>query len=228
MNKVKPSIIFSINKNLEKNFFHIFSKEQWAMPKELHFLLTPAFKASRQKILSAYVDSYYAAYHDALEMNMHHVQSDWKKIAPYFFKEIDCIFKGFPWPKGSYHAHPSIWNMYPRFIQKRTFTFPSGSGRRVFSMTVIAHEMLHFITYDYLQKKYSLRPSESESKDNTFWQFTENLNVLIQNSPQWKKITKGDVSHPYPECKKQYERMKRIWTNNRDIDNLVKKILIKH
>jgi len=120
--------------------------------------------------------------------------------------------------------------MFPRYIDKKVFTFPGLLDRytdKDFPLRVVAHEMLHFITYDYLQNKYKLKPSEWSSKNNTFWQFTENLNVLIENEKSWHKINGGAKSNPYPNCVKLYQKMKRVWDKNKDIDNLIEKILVK-
>jgi len=74
-----------------------------------------------------------------------------------------------------------------------------------------------------VQKKYHLKPSESRDKDNFFWQFTENLNVLIENSKMWQPISNGSVSKPYDDCAALYRKMEKIWKKNHDLDNLIVK-----
>ena len=119
----------------------------------------------------------------------------------------------------------SIWYRFPRDIKHQRFAVPANPNFKYHSAPhVIAHEMLHFITYDYLEKKYGLKPSEHTDPDNTFWQFTENLNVLIENDPIWAEFADGKISKPYPDCQELYEKMKAIWDQNKDIDNLVRQI----
>ncbi|MFA4872182.1 MAG: hypothetical protein WC610_03975 [Patescibacteria group bacterium] len=227
--KYYPKIKFGINETFEKRILYNTSHAQWALRPELKFLFKDEFKNSRQKILSAYVDNYYEVYKKKIKEDLNKAKKNWAGVEKYFYKEVDKIFHKYPWPKGNYHAHISIWNMFPRFIKSKIFMFPSNPERyknKKFTLLVIAHEMLHFITYNYLQNKYKLKPSESGDKDSKFWQFTENLNVLIESGKNWRVFTEG-TSKPYLECQKLYTRMKRIWETNNDIDNLIKIIFEK-
>lgn len=223
-------IQFALNKGLEKDLFKNFQNPKPALWAELGFLLTPPFKTTRQKILSACVDYFYKVHRREIEENLKKIESNWGKIEKYFYNQVNKIFKNYPWPQGDYRAYASIWNMFPRFVDKKIFTvpaFPEWHGGENFALIVIAHEMLHFITYDYLINKYHLKPSESEDKNNTFWQFTENLNVLIENGKGWRRFTGGFKSRPYKDCEKFYIKMKRVWDKNKDIDNLTQKVLVK-
>ncbi len=227
MKNIYPTIVFSAKKKYDKEFFKHFSKPDWAIRPELQFLLHKDFRNTREKFLFAYVDNYFTIYEKRIADNVKQVRLRWESVSKYFYSEVALMFKGFPWPKGNYRAYSSIWRMYPRDIRKKTFAFPAEDNRTDFAMKVIAHEMLHFITYDYLEKKYKLRPSEVSSKENIFWQFTENLNVLIENQRKWARFTKNRRSKSYPECKKLYLAMERIWDSNNDIDNLILKTLIR-
>jgi hypothetical protein len=225
-----PKIRLVIDKSYDKNFFKIFADKPLALREGLRFLFLPKFKSSRQAIISAYVDNWYKLNADNFNSELVKIKKEWSKVESYFFKEVDKIFNNYPWPKGKYLGYGSIWYCFPRDIKRRNFAFPNTNYKKLIpsqAIKVIAHEMLHFIEYDYLQKVYHLRASEYKDKNNIFWQFTENLNVLIENSKAWKPLMGNRESQPYFDCKELYLKMKKIWDNNNDIDNLVTKIFKK-
>ncbi len=225
--KYYPKIKFIIDLEQEKEVFLSRSKNiANFLPVGMSFVLKKEFIKNRNKILNAYLDQYYTDQHQYLTDSIKNTRAKWQKVEKIFFQKVDKLFHNWPWPKGNYRGYVSIGRMFPRDIKKKIFAFPLRSfkpGRENLDLRVIAHEMLHFIEYDYLQNKFGLKPSEIHSADNTFWQFTENLNVLIENSKFWREFSLGQ-SRPYPECKKLYKKMEKIWHKNKDIDNLIEKI----
>jgi len=197
------------------------------LPKNMRFICEENFsKNERKKIVAAYVKHYYKINRDKINASIKETENKWKKYGKTFFKLTDKIFKNYPWPKGNYRGHVSIWSMYPRDMGRKLFALPMHSSEPLyidFDLLVIAHEMLHFITYDYLQKKYHLKPSECNDHNNFFWQFTENLNVLIENSKMWRTFSSGFISQPYDNCAVLYQKMEKIWRKSQDLDNLIVK-----
>lgn len=222
-----PKIKFYIDLEREKKLFLGRKRDlQRFLPVGMGFVLKDKFVKNKYKILSAYLDQYYLDQKDYLADSVKNTQTKWQRVEKEFFKKVDQLFN-WPWPKGNYQGYVSIARSFPRNIDTKVFAFPMRTykpGREDGDLRVTAHEMLHFIEYDYLNKKFGLEPSEFYSPDNTFWQFTENLNVLIQNMRFWKTFSLGFTSKPYPDCKELYIKMKKIWDKNRNIDNLVKKI----
>jgi len=225
--KYYPKIKFDINLPREKNLFLGRTRNlQKFLPVGMSFVLKKEFIKKKNKILSAYLDQYYFDQKEYLADSAKNTQTKWHKVEKIFFKKVDQLFNHWPWPKGNYRGFVSIARTFPRYIKEKSFAFPLRTfkpGRENNDLRVTAHEMLHFIEYDYLQKKFGLQPSERNSPDSTFWQFTENLNVLIENSNYWQEFNKGFKSKPYPDCQKLYIKMKKIWDKNKDIDNLIKK-----
>lgn len=225
--KYYPKIKFCIDLEQEKKFFLGRKRNlQRFLPPGIGFVVRDEFIKNKDKILNAYLDEYYREQKDYLTDSVKNTQAKWQKVEKEFFKKVDRLFNNWPWPRGNYRAYVSIGRSFPRNINEKIFAFPMRTwkpGREDNDMRVIAHEMLHFIEYDYLSKKFGLKPSEFYSPDNTFWQFTENLNVLIENSEFWKKFSLGFQSKPYADCKKLYAKMKKSW-RNQNIDNLTKKI----
>ncbi|MDA3840758.1 MAG: hypothetical protein PF572_06780 [Patescibacteria group bacterium] len=113
-------------------------------------------------------------------------------------------------------------------IEEKEFSFPINKPGS--SNIVIAHEMLHFITYDYLEKKYKLEPKECHDNDRLFWEFTEAFNLLLENEKYWREIAKykgTEEFKPYMGFDKTYDKMKIIWKKNKDFDNLVREMFKK-
>lgn len=225
--KYYPKLKFQIDLNREKIMFITRDRNLAKfLPVGMRFVLKENFINKKNEILNAFLDEYYLEQHEYLQDSVKNTQVKWQKVEKIFYKKVGRLFHNWPWPKGNYRAYVSIGRMFPRFINDKIFAFPLKTykpGRENIDLRVIAHEMLHFLEYDYLQKKFGLQPSECASNDNTFWQFTENLNVLIENSMFWREFSSGIKSRPYPDCKKLYVKMKKIWDKNHNIDNLVKK-----
>jgi hypothetical protein len=228
MSKFYPKIKFSVNLKLEKDYFSKRDRKiHKFLPPGMNFVLRKEFIKDKNKILDAYLENYYSDAKEFLANSVKKTEDKWRKVEKIFFKKVDKLFGGWPWPKGNYRGYVSVARNYPRYIKEKIFAFPASArlGRNPdVDLRVIAHEMLHFIEYDYLEKKFGLKPSECYSSDNTFWQFTENLNVLIENSNFWKEFGSGFERKPYDDCRKLYVKMKKIWDKDQNIDNLVVKI----
>jgi hypothetical protein len=225
--KYYPKIKFIINKSFDKRpFDHFGPYIKMALPRELGFVLNKNFSfREKEKMLSAFAEHCYQINKKKIQESLKKTNKNWLKVAKFFYQKVDQLFHDWPWPRGNYRGYPTVWWMYPRFIKLKMFAFP-WQNSYVRANGVIAHEMLHFITYDYLQKKYKIKPSESGSKNNTVWQFTENLNVLIENEKYWHVFTPGSKSQPYDDCKKVYQKMQKIWQKNKSIDKLITRILL--
>ncbi len=184
-------------------------------------------KKERKKLAKNYGEHQYKKEFDMMRSDLKITERKWRKHEKTFFRLVDKIFKNYSWPKGNYRGYISVWHRFPRFISRKIFAFPRQYNNPKFvnvDLRVITHEMLHFITYDYLQKKYHLKPSERYSKDNFFWRFTENLNVLIENSKMWRPFSGGGISKPYDKgAAKLLIPMEKIWRKNHDLDNLIVK-----
>ncbi len=226
--KYYPKIKFIVSKELDKEYILRRDRNMANfLPPGMSFVIRKEFVKNKNKILSAYVEEFYAAKIKHLRESAKNTEIKWNKVEKKFFKQADRLFHNWPWPKGNYRGYVSIALSYPRFINDKMFAFPQKiywPGMEKRDLRVVAHEMLHFLEYDYLQKKFGLTPSECDSKDTTFWQFTENLNVLIENSDFWQDFMPAFASKPYPDCKKLYQKMKKVWDKKQDVDALVEAV----
>jgi hypothetical protein len=155
-----------------------------------------------------------------IERSASEAESAWNKKQSFFYKRTSELFP-FDFKK-DISAMPTIWPMCGRFFEKNLITFPfdKKSDERVF---VIAHELLHFIFYEYISVCHGFSKEKISSQE--VWDFSEVLNVLIQNQKAWHnefKIT----AKPYPNHLALYEKMEHDWKMKSDIDYLVKKFLV--
>lgn len=153
----------------------------------------------------------------------------WAKIKGDYFDLVDRIFKGHPWQVGEYTGYASIYRMFPRNLEKKFFYFPySKNDPEVVS--VIGHEMLHFIFFDYIEKYYRLGEKDViEGKDPRYiWRFSEAFNTVIENWAPYMKIFNNKQTYkPYSECEEIYMAMSKQWAKKKDVKVLLDKFLLK-
>jgi hypothetical protein len=221
----RPKIDFSVDKDNEIEIFMDFWKKyDISIHEDLDYLKDEKDEEKVKQEVEKFVTDKYAD-EKGINEDLETAQKNWQEKESLFYEKSKKYFGEHPWPKGNYNGMGSIWNIYPRYIEQKGFTFPLDKEKN--SKLVIAHEMLHFLEYDYLEKKYGLKPSEASDKDNTFWQFTENLNALIEQTNEWDDFTDGvKKERVKSECREMYKEMKNIWTG-KNVDEMVNEILIK-
>jgi hypothetical protein len=199
------------------------------LPKHLQFILNKSFtKKEKDKIIREYTKSYYLNYQQYLKDNIKKIKKEWTKVEPKYYKIINKIFKNHPWPKGNYRAFGSIYNMYPRHIDSKIFYFPAETNNPQFALKVIAHEMTHFIYFDYLKKKYKLNEDSKikGKKDEYVWLVSEIFNYTLERWAPYKKIFKNESKRkPYFGNENLCQKMHKDWQKKQDIDWLLDKWL---
>ena len=177
---------------------------------------------TKKSIVKKYIDDYYRENLAGFKKDILIAKKDWQNKEKSFFNLTDIVFKNYPWPKGKYIAYPTIWGMYPRYLEDKTFQFPYYHKKKNFIPVVIAHEMLHFIFYDYL---YRFFPKYKESKYNfQVWNISEAFNILIQNSEEWVEVF-NQRAVPYPEHKNLIQQMQKIFNKKQDVNYLLRNLL---
>lgn len=172
-----------------------------------------------KKIVKDFVFKYYSKNKKAIEKNIITHENNWKKIEKDFFKLAHDLFLDTKWPKGKYIAYTTMWSMYPRFLDDKTFQIPAISKKKKVASFIIAHEMLHFIFYEYFLNKY--KKYKSHKYDFFVWHVSEIFNVIIMNRPEWQKILKNK-DDGYPEHGKIIEKLsKKECCIDELVDNIV-------
>lgn len=221
----RPKIEFGVDKKTDLEMYMMFWRSGLHKLDALAHLENVEDEEAVFDEAEKYFDAYYKEHGEEIKTRTETAERDWELVEDDFYCKTDAMFHDFPWPKGDYKGVASILSMFPRDIEGKFFTFPVNPAITRKPTSTVAHEMLHFLEYDYLQKQYGLKPSESYDEDSKFWQFTENLNVLIENGESWKEFKSGErESKPYPDCEDLYKRMKEIWDKNKNIDNLIREI----
>jgi hypothetical protein len=230
---MKPDLKLKIKKemdiaNAQDRLWHSarYSPASWFFPKDFQYILSKRFSIKeRDKIIIEQALYFYRVNKKEIEKGLAEVSREWKRVEKRYYRIIDQIFHGYRWPKGKYAGYVSIYNMYPRNLKYKYFFFPY-SGGRISPTKVIAHEMLHFIFFDYLKHRYGIDQSTKfAGKDPKYvWQVSEVFNDTIENWAPYKKIFNLEKeSKPYPGCEKIFVTMKRQWKSSQDLDVLLDK-----
>ncbi len=196
---------------------------RWFFPEELHYILDGNFSRKEQKkIIEAYTKSIYALRRKEIDIRLKQVKEDWQRVGKDYFSIVDRIFKKFPWPKGRYVGYVSIFNMYPRNIEAKSFFFPYIHSTPQKHNEVIAHEMLHFIFFDYIEKTYGINEDfKFKNKPREYvWEVSEVFNNVIEDWEPYKKIIK---SKPFLYHGKvvMFNTMQKHWNKEQNIKELL-------
>ncbi len=203
----------------------------WFLPQDLRYILNKKFsEKQREKIIKAYMRQVFnnKEKRQAIIGGCKKATQDWQKVAKRYFGLMDKVFKKHSWPKGNYRGFASIFHMFPRYIEPKIFFFPYVHKLPKFSNRVISHEMMHFLFFDYLDKKYGLKQnSKIVGKSNDYiWQVSEVFNNVIESWEPYKRVFNFGV-RPYAGLEKMFVQMKKDWAKKQDIDWLLYRWLKK-
>lgn len=231
-----PELKFKIDYNKDvKTFFNFVNEADFDDGRNLEWAILKKYPYFQQYkkgntlkinkvIAEKFIKSVYLKNQPVMIKNMSIYQKDWLSLEKDFYHLVNSLFCDHIWPKGKYIAYATTWGMFPRFLDEKTFQIPFKHKKKKYIPVIIAHEMLHFIFYDYFYKKY---PGYESDEYNFFvWHVSEIFNALIQSSPNWLKIFKmGSMS--YPEHDKIINKLSKKYHKKIgwDIDSLIKEIL---
>jgi predicted SprT family Zn-dependent metalloprotease len=175
-----------------------------------------------QKNIKQLIDNVYAKNKKVYSTNLELFKNSWESIEEEYFNLVADIFDKKYWPKGKYVAYLTIWGMFPRFLKDCTFCIPAYQPKnKKYVNAVIAHELLHFIFYDYFYKNYN-----HKKYSNTVWHVSEIFNVIVQNSKPWMKVFKIKPN-PYPEHEKICKKFDNKYpvVNKENVDQLIERLM---
>lgn len=149
------------------------------------------------------IEKLHANLHAELVDALMKARSSWKKLEKDYFDLVAKVFHNFLWPKGDYKCYMSVIDINAIIKKEKSFQLFYGMVSKNITNAVIAHEMLHFIFYSYMEKY-------SDIEKVRLWEMAEIFNKFIQNSKKFKDFN-------YPEDKvldeKQEAVLKDIRTN---------------
>ena len=230
-----PNVKFLIKPEEDISVYFAFEKEaemfnRWSLMEDYFFKKHPKTKSlkrikdkkAKKKFLKNYVIDCYKYRNILIKERVKETETRWKKVEKKFFYLTDKLFQRHPWPNGDYRAFVTIWNIFPRDISKKTFQFPYKG--RIFKKVeaIIAHEILHFLFYDYLFKYF---PKCKKSQYSySVWVLSEAFNESIMIEPEWRKIFPLQPQ-PYPETVIVRKKIRELRKNKKTVKEILEKLL---
>ncbi|MBU4209841.1 hypothetical protein KKC08_01100 [Patescibacteria group bacterium] len=165
----------------------------------------------QKKLIENYVEKYYQYNLKKLRKTNKEIEQQWKKIESDFFELVKKYFNNHPWPKGEYKGYLSIFNINPRFLHNKTFQiyYQSRSTNKI-----IAHELLHFLFYDFLKNNFSF---SNLFDKNYIWSLSEVFNDLILSESNFIDLLGKSSSQGYPRLIPLKEKLTDRWNQSKNI-----------
>jgi len=174
-------------------------------------------KEEKIHFIRDYVDRYYRRNGHILAQFAKTYTLEWRSVEEQFYRAANQIFPNYPWPKGLYICYLSIFNSNPRFLENKTFQmyyrYPYGVK------SIVAHEMLHFIFYDYVEKKFTKEIQQIPSQK--IWILSEVFNNIILSLPEFIRLTEKEPLF-YPDHVAITRKLMKIWNMRDGIDMFLK------
>lgn len=218
----KKIINFKVSKENEVFSFFELANQSNDTKKKLYSFVGSKEEKVTKDVVASFVDSFYKNENQLIKEETIKIEKIWEHKQDYFIEEAKNIFGNIDVFDSVIIASPSIWPLYGRFFERQLITFPFNRGEDE-AVFVIAHEYLHFMFYKYLFENFQLNSSEMSSQK--VWDFSEVINVVIQNQESWLKTYKVKAS-PHPQHIELYKRVLNDWKSEGDINKLIKNYLL--
>jgi len=174
-------------------------------------------KEIQRRAISEYVDNFYQKHSDELKLASDRFQIVWDEIAPRYFSEIEKLFGSlYIYKNKIIKASPSITNCgdiaddHTRFhIWYKWYEKPDDVR------VLIAHEILHFYYYAYVQEKRFLTLVRQ-------WDLAEIFNVVILGLPQFVGII-GKPDLGYEQHDRYFPYYRKLWNESVSLDDYLQK-----
>lgn len=173
----------------------------------------------RKDIISKYFYEYYISHKKEIIGRVKVIKSGWRRVEQEYIEITEKIFGGYHFPRGMYTAYASIINCNPRFLDSKTFQFfyKKEKGDAIYT---IAHELLHFIFFDFVEKK--MKNEIRKLSENKLWDLSEIFNVVVLRSAAYKKIINRKYVRLYPNHKKYIQAFERSYRDSKDIESFIR------
>lgn len=190
---------------------------------ELHPQLkaVKSIKSIKQKeeVIHHYFNDYYRYNRVSMVRKIDLVNNSWRRRESEYVAITENIFGGFRFPQGKYIAYASIIDCNPRFLESKNFQFFYKKSVDD-SIYTIAHELLHFIFFDFVNKK--LKKDVKRLSEDQLWNLSEIFNVVILKLPEYHGIIDQRFVVPYPSHRRYIGRFNKAYENSRNIREFIK------
>jgi len=174
-----------------------FSKKTRIIKQYPQFTAFDSVEVSSQDLfVKQEVNKIHSELHAVLTNTLETTESLWREIEKTYFDLVATVFPEFPWPEGNYKCYMSVIDINAIIKKEKSFQLFYGMVSKNITNSVIAHEMLHFIFYSYMENY----PNIEKAK---LWEMAEIFNKFIQNTQKFKNFN-------YPEDKVLEEKQEII------------------
>lgn len=222
---MQPKIIFKFNKLLDKKmalvFLNVnqggvnFSSGIIGVHPELEGI-TKKSRPKQKKMIDKHFNFFYTKHKKYLNDKVKDYQFNWNSVEKDFFSEVKKIFPNQIKKNIKYVGYLSIIDCNPRFLNNNSFQVFYFHTQGVKYVT--AHEILHFIFYQYALSNFSKLFKNLDTENGIFWDLAEMFNIVILSRPQFVKLHGQKNLKPYPQHNKYLNPLKKIWAKERNID----------
>ena len=176
--------------------------------------------AQRKKIIRAYFDNYYKSHKKEITLKLKRVREAWQKQEQRYIAITQAFFDGFQFSESKYIAYASIINCNPRFLDSKTFQFfyKKSVADAVYT---IAHELLHFIFFDFVEKK--LKKEIKDLSEDQIWDLSEIFNVVVLKSSQYCHIINQKFVTAYPDHQRYIKQFQKTYENSQNAEEFIRK-----
>lgn len=211
-----PKVIFSLNKSLDKKVGIEFLGSNYYLGINFAQGILGVHPKLKKLILN-YIDEFYRKHNSLLIKTAVRFQKEWEVKAPAFFSSVDTIFHH-PWPLGKYKGYISIFDCNPRFLEDKTFQI--FYRHQYGPVYITAHELLHFIFFDYIEKKRG--DIKRKFNDNELCRLSEIVNeILLDPKYLGKVVIPNKYYRGYPYLEKITNKIKKKLGKTVTIDRII-------
>ncbi len=215
-----PKLEFQLNKNLDKEVASVFLDVEAGGVDFAQSIISYHPEINHSNI-HEYIDTFYKNNKAELVESLDQIKKDWQSKENDFFKLTHKIFKGHKFPNGKYIGYLSIFDCNPRFLEDKTFQFFYKYQKD--PLFVTCHEMLHFIFYDYSQKKFPELFNNMDTEDGEYWELAEIFNSIVLNTDEFHQIHGIKKMSFYPDHEVNIIKLQKVWLGNRDVNTFIEK-----
>lgn len=174
---------------------------------------------ARKRLVESYFEKYYSDHRHEISKKVVQIKKSWERVENRFVKTTEKIFEGYEFPGGRYIAYASIIDCNPRFLDSKTFQFFYKKSVAD-AVHTIAHELLHFIFFDFVSKK--IKKETEKLSAEKLWDLSEIFNVVTLRSPAYRGIVDHKCVRPYPNHKKYLGKFETVYHNSKDLKSFIR------
>lgn len=165
----------------------------------------------KERIVNDYVDDYYRQNRAQIKQKTDLIRNAWQLLEDEYILRTEQFFQEFSFPPGRYIAYPSIVKCQPRFLEDKTFQF-FYDQEPAEAIQVIAHELLHFIFFDFIEQKMisEIKPLSDDQR----WDLSEIFNVLALQSEIYQPLIDPRTITPYPDHLNHIKQLRKDYWRN--------------